>query len=244
MVPGDLELLAIALIVALYLQDSLLLLYTNEAVLEQHGARRWRVRFGSRRFQLARREPLLPNPFTPWRIALRYAWSAQPQLPAAAGAPPDLEPEHVGRALRPVRPGLAVVAAGLFAGLPVCLTFSLGWVPFLGVVGVTYAGAAWMLAAAWRQRAALRVGRAAFAAVAAESLVCLPCALNLPRKLAARVAMRADLLDTVQAFADPALLQVTIAQIAARVDEEIAALEPGSAAWRGLTEYRARLPGQ
>jgi hypothetical protein len=234
------EVLAMALIVGLYLQDTLLLLYDNEAVLERCGTKGYRAHFGAHSFHLAGRNPFVPNPFTPWRVLFRFAWDIEP-LPRQRSLPGAVTPESAQMALRGLHWGMPPIAAGLFIGLPACLYLSLGWVPFLSVVGLMYAGAAVMLVALWRQRARLALRHSVLIGLTFESLVCLPCALNLPRKVSSRMSMSEDLLDAARArLSEPELRRAT-EHIVSRVDEGLASAEAGSPEWNALTRYRARL---
>jgi hypothetical protein len=238
------EVLAMALIAGLYLQDALILLYDNEAVLESHGARGYRIRFGARGFQLAGRNPVLPNPLTPWRMALRLAWQP-PDVPAAqAAAAGTLTPESVRAALRVPSWGLLPIAAGLFLGIPLCLYFDAGWTPFLSVLAVMYAATLFVLACLWRARTRLRLATGNLAALTFEALVCLPCALNVLRKATTRIRMAEDLLDVARPRLTAVQLRTATEQIVRRVDEGIESAETGSARWRALTDYRARLLGE
>jgi hypothetical protein len=234
------EVLAMVLIVGLYLQDTLLLLYDNEGVLERRGAHGYRVHFGALSFHLAGRNPFMPNPLTPWRVLFRFAWHADalsPQRPIAS----SVTPESAQAALQGLYWGLPPIAAGLFAGLPACLYLNLGWGPFLCLVALMYTGAVIMLVEIWRQRAGLGLRRSALIGLTFESLVCLPCALNLPRKVSSRLSMSEDLLDAARARLSKAELRRATEHIVDRVDESLASAEAGSAEWNALNRYRARL---
>jgi hypothetical protein len=234
------EVLAMVLIVGLYLQDTLLLLYDNEGVLERRGADGYRLHFGVLSFHLAGRNPYVPNPLTPWRVLFRFAWhvDASPsQRPLAA----NLTPESAETALQSLHWGMAPIAAGLFIGLPACLYLNLGWKPFLCLVGVMYTGAVAMLVGLWRQRARLALRHSALIGLTFESLVCLPCALNLLRKVSSRLGMSEDLVAAARARLPEAELRRATEHIVSRVDESIASAEAGSAEWTALNRYRARL---
>jgi hypothetical protein len=234
------EVLAMALVIGLYLQDTLILLYDNEAVLENGGAHGYRVRFGARSFQLAGRNPFLPNPLTPWRMAFRLAWHVQP-LPAARGAAGAVTPESVRAAMRLASWGLLPIAAGLFVGLPLCLYFDAGWTLFLSLVGMMYAAATFVLVCLWRLRTQLTLRTGILAALTFESLVCLPCALNVLRKASTRIHMAEDLLDIARARLSATQLRAATEQILRRIDEGIESAETGTPEWQALTEYRGRL---
>jgi hypothetical protein len=236
------EALAMVLIVGLYLQDTLLLLYDNEGVLERRGADRYRAHFGVPSFHLAGRNPFVPNPFTPWRILFRFAWHVDPSPPQRL-LTSSVTPESAESALQILRWGMAPIAAGLFMGLPACLYLNLGWGPFLCLVGVMYAGAVVMLVGLWRQRVRLALRPSVMIGLTFESLVCLPCALNLPRKVSSRLSMSEDLVDAARARLPEAEFRRAAEHILGRVDESIASAEAGSAEWTALNRYRARLTG-
>jgi len=234
------EVLAMVLIAGLYLQDTLLLLYDNEGVLEYRRGHGYRVHFGARSFHLAGRNPFLPNPLTPWRVLFRFSWHVEASLsqPTRSGR---VTPESAQAALQRLRWGIPLIAAGLFVGLPACLYFSLGWAPFLGLVGFMYVGVFVMLFVLWRQRASLDLRSATLIGLTFESLVCLPCALNLPRKVSARLRLSDDLLDVARFHLAGPEFRRAIEHVLERVDEYLAAAEPGSAEWNALTNYRTRL---
>ena len=234
------EVLAMVLILGLYLQDTLLLLYDNEGVLECRGAHGYRVHFGALSFHLAGRNPFVPNPLTPWRVLFRFAWHIEASPPQHS-LPRSVTPESAQAALQSLSWGMAPIAAGLFAGLPACLYLSLGWAPFLCVVGLMYAGAVVMLVALWRQGTRLALRNSVLIGLAFESLVCLPCALNLPRKVSSRVNMSEDLLDAARARLSELELRRATEHILGCVDEGLASAEAGSAEWNALTRYRARV---
>ena len=234
------EVLAMVLIAGLYLQDTLLLLYDNEGVLERRGPDGYRVHFGVLSFHLAGRNPYVPNPLTPWRVLFRFAWhvdASPPQHPLTG----NLTPESVEAALQGLHWGMAPIAAGLFIGLPACLYLNLGWGPFLCLVGAMYTGALAMLVGLWRQRARLALHHSALMGLTFESLVCLPCALNLLRKVSSRLRMSEDLVDAARVRLTEAELRRATEHIVGRVDESIASAEAGSAEWTALNRYRARL---
>ena len=229
-----------ALVVGLYLQDTLLLLYDNEGVLERRGADGYQVHFGVLSFHLAGRNPFVPNPLTPWRVLFRFAWRVDvspPRRPLAS----NLTPESAGAALQSLRWGMAPIAAGLFIGLPACLYLNLGWGPFLCLVGIMYTGAVVMLVGLWRQRVRLALRRSALIGLSFESLICLPCALNLPRKVSSRLSMSEDLVDAARARLPEEEFRRATEHILGRVDESLASAEAGSAEWDALNRYRARL---
>jgi hypothetical protein len=226
------------LVVLLYLQDSLLLLYDNEGVMET-GGKRYRAHLGARTLHLAGRSPFLPNPLIPWRPIYRLTWSSSAQSADHATA----QLAQSAHALRPIGWWLVPIAAGLFVGLPLCLYFNAGWRPFLMLVGVMYTAAATTLWLLWRRRAVLALDGKRFALICAEALLCLPCALNLVRKVSTKLPVQADFVEAARAVLHGAELQRLLSQILRRVDEQIEDADAGGSKWQALMQYRARLAG-
>ena len=73
----------VVLVVALFVQDSVLLLRTDEAVLVRSARGRWRAGFGARSWRLAGREPHLLHPFLPHEPVVRLSWSLAATWPCA-----------------------------------------------------------------------------------------------------------------------------------------------------------------
>jgi hypothetical protein len=234
------EVAVMLLVVGLYLQDALLLLYDNEGVLEAEGAGRYRIHLGARTLHLAGRNPFLPNPFAPWRPLYRLAWDASLPL-ADQAATPRATLERSNASLRSLSWGLIPLVLGLFVGLPLCLYFDIGWRLFLMLVAAMYAAAFSMLWMLWRRRRELALDAKRFALICLESLVCLPCALNLVRKVSTQLPIGADLVDTARAYASASDVQRLLGEILRRLDEDIEAADLGGPRWQTLTNYRARL---
>lgn len=228
------------LVVGLYLQDALLLLYDNEGVLEVNGAARYRIHLGARALHLAGRNPFLPNPFTPWRPIYRLAWEMGPPL-ADRSATQRAVLGRSNAALGSVAWGLVPLAMGLFVGLPLCLYLNIGWRLFLMLVAAMYAAAFSMLWILWRRRRELTLDGKRFALICLETLVCLPCALNLVRKVSTQLSIGTDLVDTARAYASEGDVQRLIGEILRRLDEDIEAADVGGPRWQTLTNYRAQL---
>ncbi|MCD9031156.1 hypothetical protein LDO32_05355 [Luteimonas sp. Y-2-2-4F] len=186
MTPLDAELLLAAGIVAFYLFDSARLLHVDELLVESRG-RGWRVRLGSR-LELRGRFVWLPNALLPARTALPASW-----LAATAGDGDDPEAlRRFAHSLWPVRAGCIVAGALVLAAIPALLLAAHDPVWLLATLVAALLVTAAMLAVVFRQRAALRLDRRKFLALAAESLLCPPCAPNLYRKLCGLRGFRGD----------------------------------------------------
>ena len=234
------EVAVMLLVVGLYLQDALLLLYDNEGVLEVKGSDRYLIHLGSRSLHLAGRNPFLPNPFAPWRPIYRLAWDASAEL-ADLSNTQRAAFDRSKAALRSLGWGLIPIGMGLFVGLPLCLYFNIGWRLFLMLVAAMYAAAFAMLWMLWRRRRDLALDAKRFTVICLESLACLPCALNLVRKVSTQLPIGADLVDTARAYASAGDVQRLLGEILRRVNEDIEAADVGGPRWQTLTNYRARV---
>ena len=185
---------------------------------------------------------MLPNPLTPWRPLFRAAWHAMPSAAESASVQPDAI-ERAVRAARSMGWGLIPVSLGLFIGLPLCLYFDIGWPLFLALVAAMYASAISVLGLLWRKRADFGLDRKRFAVLCFESLICLPCALNLVRKSSLGVRVQRDLVEVAPQMLAAADWRVLAEHVLRRVDEKIEAEEEHGEAWTALTQYRIRLHG-
>jgi hypothetical protein len=230
------------LVVALYLQDSLLLLFDNEAVFEARGNQRYRAHLGAATLHLGGRNPCLPNPLTFWRPLFRAAWHAT--APAAHSERMQTDAiERAARAARSTAWGLFPVCLGLFVGLPLCLYFNVGWTPFLTMVAAMYVSAIVVLWSLWRKRADIGIDRKRFTTLCFESLICLPCALNLVRKSSLGVQIEADVIELAPQLLSATDWRALAHNILRRVDEKIEAEEEHGTRWEVLTQYRTKLSG-
>lgn len=179
MTPFDTELLLAAGIVAFYLFDSARLLHVDELLVESRG-RGWRVRLGAR-LELRGRFVWIPNALLPARTALPASW-----LAPAAGEGGDDDPDALRRFARrlwPVRAGCIAAGALVLVAIPALLLAAHDPVWLLAALLAALAVTAAMLAVVFAQRAALGLDNRTCVALAAECLLCPPCAPNLYRKL-------------------------------------------------------------
>jgi hypothetical protein len=163
-------------LVAVYLVDSFDWLPSGEAVLEWHGPREARLRFGSR-MTLAGRRPALPRPWWPG-VGFRLAWTlgaARPLDWAAAAAR--------ARALRPIAIASALDAVLVAVVAPAALLAGANLV-FVAAVALAVAVTLVNGAVAFARRRALGVGTAETLGTVLVALLCLPCGGNLARALA------------------------------------------------------------
>jgi hypothetical protein len=165
------EATVIAVAVALYLADCIVLLERGQALIEARWSR-VALAFGSRHYQAMGKVVAFLNPLTPFIPVFRSAplFQASPsRLGAAANAAKLL-----------VAPA-ALQLVLLFLVLPLCIYRAPGW-PFFIALVLAYANAAVMLALlAWRFRKA-GLPRRPLLALGFGWLACLPLSVNALRK--------------------------------------------------------------
>ena len=212
------EVMLMGAVVALYLFDSMVLLYCNEAVMYPVGQEGWKLSFGSRRFQWRGREVFLPNPLKPHRPLYRVVWSYG--APSHEGASP-----HWHRSYRGL--GIAIWSMALSLGLllPLGLFSRWGDVMIVAALIVFYGAALVALGMLWRRRKALRLGRNPFLRLAFECLTCPPFALNLIRHVSL-LTQPAELLPAASGLQDVKAWEETRQLLVARLQEELQWLGP------------------
>jgi hypothetical protein len=181
------------LIIALYASTCVTFVYANEGVL-QRVFRGVRLRVADDRVRIAGRSPVWLNPFTPMFPAFRGKWG---QVEAIAAAP--------GLATRvpEVMDASAVLAPYVFAvflyavvGIPVALLL-VGAAKALPIVGLAYLAAMVLVVRLWFLRDRFGLDDRKFALLAFESVVCLPFAAGVVRRLSLMLPLTEDLASFV-----------------------------------------------
>ncbi len=177
------ELLGLALL--LYLYDSSVLLYSNEAIFSCNRARQWSVSTGWAGFTFAGRTLCILNPFTPHHPAFRLAWDvASVETPAGDSAWSDRAP--LFDRLAPTS-GLAWIA--LFVMLPLGLFTAAGAYAVVPALVLLYASSLlglWRLRRLWSLQPSTTLGPPSprrFIGFAFECLACPPFAVNMIRRV-------------------------------------------------------------
>jgi hypothetical protein len=187
MVSYETELVALAIV--LYLFDSTLMLYVNEAVLIQDGSGQWAAATGWERFGIGGRLMYVLNPFTPNRPSFRLSWSYH-ALPAAPAAVQSWS--ECAAHLRPLALIGPLVALGLFVALPVGLFTAAGSYAVIPALVLIYGSALAGLILLYRRRSAAALSAKRFAAIALECLLCPPLAVNILRRTTLGMRIRED----------------------------------------------------
>jgi hypothetical protein len=234
-------LLALAL-VAVYLADSAHFLAIGEALIRTRSGRTVALSFGWP-FELAGRRPFIPNPLTPFWPELRLVWTtSSPGGPRAVETVSAEMRAHLA-AVRPVA-WLASCCAVLIV-IVAPLALAVGQQPLFVVAALltlVLSAAACALVASRRKELGL-AGLQLYSTLLV-ALVCLPCAGNLARSIAAQRRW------SVAAAELPALgfEGIPVAALRATIQEALAAarrvLAEDSPAHVALSEQLRRLEGE
>jgi hypothetical protein len=233
------ETLLMVLVLGLYLYDSALLLYSNEAILVLAGNNRWLAGFGSNRTTLGGREFYLPSPLLPTRQLLRLSWKVEgvPAGSASVAANFAANMPFSG----PLAPWVWSLAAALFIGLPLALYGGLGDWFIVWAFGLVYVNVVSMVLCLWVYRQQFNLGGRAFALLAFDLVLCPPFALNIIRKLSLRVVVKEDFVTAARCLQQPPDWQLTQTELLARLDDEIHSEADGSARQTALQQRRENI---
>lgn len=215
------EALLMLAIFGLYLYDASLLLHCNEAVFSPRGKRDWNVRFGSPHMGTSTKELFVPNLLLFHRPTFKLSWSFESTTRPVAE---DLRPVSFA----PLAPVLWALAAGLFLLLPLGFFTRLGDRALLSALIIVFGSIFFALAWAWSNRAALDLTPRRFFALAFESIVCPPFALNLVRHLSLPMVIREDAVAAARRVQSRESWRLSRSAFLARLDAEIELEKPAS----------------
>lgn len=174
--------LLLGLLLTFYLGDSTQLLFANEAVLVRRRRGVWRAALPTG-FEILGRFLMLPNPLRPDVAVLRLTW---PMGRSEERCRDELEDhiEQVLKPLDPIRPLTLLLLVQLFCALPIAYVFSSSEITVLMLsLALIYANVVAMVMALLVAAPRIGLKRLRVAFHAFECLVCVPCAINLYRKL-------------------------------------------------------------
>jgi hypothetical protein len=169
----------VALAILLYLYDSAVLLYSNEAVLTRDSSNRWTAKTGWEGLGIGGRLVYVLNPFAPHRPSFRLSWNYHSSVTEATSAQPW--PQYASQ-LRPLAAIGPLVGLGLFVVLPAGLFTVAGSYAVISALVTIYGSTIVGLLLLYRSRAAIPLSAARFATIAFECLLCPPLAVNVLRR--------------------------------------------------------------
>jgi hypothetical protein len=169
-----------ALVCALYLYDSSVLLFSNEALLTAKSPRRWSLELGFYGFLLAGRSLCILNPFTPQSPAFRLNWDYLRPGVGVADSPWPLQADRLRRLSVTTR----ISAAALLVLLPLGLFSPLKGYALVPALLLLYGSAIVGLIRLRSLRSELKISGARYAGFVFECLACPPFAANMVRRIA------------------------------------------------------------
>lgn len=233
----ELSLLLIGL--ALYLTDSVCLLYSNEGVLI--AARdTWRISLGSDHLLLAGKNLFLLPPLNPSAPVFRLLWPGAQGVDSRALA---MSLRNRASALRFLLPQVFVQFVAMFIVVPFCLLRFPG-IPLLVALAFLYVNALCALAFVAIRRKSLELPWKSFTSIAIECLICIPFSINLLRKLSLRIDVPGDMVTIARELLPATDYQHMAEVLSKRVEEAIEYEEEGTERYLDLVRLRDELIGK
>jgi hypothetical protein len=213
-----------ALAVFLYLYDSTVLLYANEAVLSCDGRGVWHVSTGSDSVVIAGRRFCLLNPFRMYWPCTKLRWNLySPDSPSS-----DHSWSEELTKLQQLAPWTVMAALAMLVLLPLGLFTSLGTRAMLPAITVLY-GSILIASVLMRRRCSLpELTRPRFAIFLIECLACPPFGVNLIRRASLMSEVREPLLQAAKRLLPAAEWDALVAHCIATLEQELAGLGEAS----------------
>jgi len=235
-VTASFEVLLIAGIIGFYVFDSALILYFNE-VLFIRRANQWSFSLPDTRWQALGRYLYIPNPLSPDQVLLRCHWSPSESMPATDPS----NRETVMEPYVPLQYLIVVLWVLLLIASPVALlAVGAGWF-FLGLILLAYMVAIGMVVYAFRHRVRFGMSMRDAAKLGFDSLVCIPFAINLVRKISLQHSPGGDVIELGKRLLPDDIFHRFVRDVGSRVDEELAIIDDRSPRYQMLKSYQARL---
>jgi hypothetical protein len=228
----------VALAILLYLYDSTVLLYANEAVLTWTTSNRWTAATGWEGLGIGSRLVYVLNPFTPHRPSFRLSWNYHSFETESTSVQAW---SQCASQLRPLAPIGPLVGVGLFILLPVGLFTAAGSYAVIPALVVIYGSTLVGLLLLYRVKAAISLPARRFATIAFECLLCPPLAVNVLR----RATLAFPVKESMPVAASRLLLPEEWARLREhcirRLDDAIRFLPDGSVETEVLEAQKLRL---
>ena len=248
------ELGLMLLVAGLYLYESSVLLYCNQAVLSPIRANDWRVQFGLKHLNIRGKELCFAQLLMPWRPLFVLTWRFEGRASSKQETGPQTEqPEAAARA--PWQPPPAAsyqilipivwwLSIATFIVLPLGLFTSLGDMAVLYAAGMLYIGILVLLLALWRYRNHFQLSKKDLFSLGFEFVICPPFALNVIRRLSLKIKIEDDLEPIAHGLQSPQAWQLTRDLMLERLDDQIDYEPQDSARYASLVSHRQQLQAQ
>lgn len=235
------EVLLFAVAVILYLHGQTTRLFANEILFYRSGRGRWIARTADRYPEFGRRYLAFVRPWRPDTTIVKATWPRSAGTGVDRGRALQEAIRAVEDRLRFLRYQSMPLLFTLFVGLP-CAHIFYGSAALLIGIAVAYAQVFLMLGSLLARRAALGLPWRSIGFTLFESLICIPYAINLYRKIADRlVPVDADPIDLAMALLDPRACAVLRQDLLQSIEQRMSLTEAGDAKQVRLMKYRARL---
>lgn len=173
----------IAVAVAIYLVDCVVLLERGQALWSSAG-----LSFGALHYQVRGRAVALLNPLTPFVLAFRT-------LPLFSGAS-GVKADDAAQALRPLSALGALQLLLVLGVLPYCLYRAPGW-PFFAALVLAYVNTIALLGLIWRRFRGAGIATRPLLGLGFGWLACLPLSINALRKAALAFDVATDAAEAI-----------------------------------------------
>lgn len=200
--PVEPAVLVFVLAAFLYLTDLGRLLRFNEILLVCSTGKTWLSVTPANGFLFNRRHAVFPRLFDPGSVVLQFRWPVDRTVPSRASAVLACDVENTLRALRLPRVLCLTLLPEIFIAIPVCYNLPDNRLPLLIVLLWIYSQILVLVGWLFLRRQSLGLSWKESFGLAFESVVCIPYAINIHRKVA-DMAIRTkgvDLLDAGEQF--------------------------------------------
>jgi hypothetical protein len=235
------EVVLFAVAAGLYLHDAATRLFANEIVFRRSGRGAWAAKTATGYPELGRRYLALVRPWRPDTTILRATWPRLADSKTSAGPLLRDAIADVEDRLRFLRYQCTPLLVTLFVGLP-CAQLFYGPTALLFGIAVVYLQAFVMVGWLIARRSGLGLPWRSIGFILFESLICVPYAINLYRKIVDRlVPVDADPIDLAAALLDAQGAAALRREIVKSIDERVAMTKADSPKEERLLKYRERL---
>lgn len=236
------DILVLVVAVVLYVADVSRLLYVNEVLLVRGAASRWSATTPADGLRFARRRLVFPRFLDAGCVVLLFQWPAGcVDDPTKTVGVPDVEerlrtllfPQHVCRLLLPE----------IFLGLPLAYYLAENPWPLLGLFVMIYVQIIGLVTWLFLKRRELVLPLRNCLLLTFESLICIPYAINLHRKVAelAVVDTHYDLLTMAERLLDADEEKALRLYIREAIDDRLARQGAARESVKELAALRSRL---
>jgi hypothetical protein len=242
------------LVLGLYLYESSVLLFCNQAVLSPVRAKGWRVQFGLKHLNIRGKELCFVQLLMPWRPLFVLTWRFETSARPEPGVHEDTEPPEPVPPTVWHPPAIATyqilipliwwLSSATFIVLPLGLFTSLGDAAVLGACGMLYLGILVLLIVLWRYRSHFQLSKKELLSLGFEYVICPPFALNVIRRLSLKIKIEDDLEPIAHSLQSPQAWLLTRDLMLERLDDQIAYEAQDTARYASLLLHRQKLEAQ